>query len=128
MKENRKLQQLFAGVSALGLLLMSGCTTFATVPREKISQGDKALTEAEESNASLNAPVEFKAAEDKLAEAKAAFGKKDYDRATRLAEQALVDADYARAKGTSEKANKKAEELRQNIKTLRQDIELLSKQ
>lgn len=128
MKENRKLQQLFVGVAALGLLLMAGCTTFATLPREKISQGDKALTEARESNASVNAPVEFKAAEDKLAEAKAAFGKKDYDKATRLAEQASVDAAYARAKGTSEKTNKKAEELRQNIKTLRQDIELLSKQ
>jgi hypothetical protein len=128
MKENRKLQQLFVGVAALGLLLMSGCTTFATLPREKISQGDKALMEAKESNASLNAPVELKAAEDKLAEAKAAFGKKDYEKATRLAEQASVDADYARAKGTSEKANKKAEELRQNMKTLRQDIELLSKQ
>jgi hypothetical protein len=128
MKKNRKLQQLFVSVAGLGLLLMSGCTTFATLPREKISEGEKALTEAKESNASLNAPVEFKAAEDKLAEAKAAFGKKDYEEATRLAEQASVDADYARAKGTSEKAKKKAEELRQNIKTLRQEIELLSKQ
>jgi len=128
MKEDRKLQQLFVGIAALGLSLMAGCTTFATLPTEKISQGDKALTEAKESNASVNAPVELKAAEGKLAEAKAAFGKKDYEKATRLAEQASVDADYARAKGTSEKANKKAEELRQNIKTLRQDIELLSKQ
>ena len=128
MKKNRKLKQLFVGAAALGLLLISGCTTFATLPTEKISQGDKALTEAKESNASLDAPVELKVAEDKLAAAKAAFGKKDYDKATRLAEQASVDADYARAKGTSEKANKKAEALRQNIQTLRQDIELLSKQ
>jgi hypothetical protein len=128
MEKNRKLQQLFVGVAGLSLLLMSGCTTFATLPSEKISEGEKALTEAKESNASLNAPVEFKAAEDKLVEAKAAFGKKNYEEATRLAEQASVDADYARAKGTSEKAKKKAQELRQNIKTLRQEIELLSKQ
>jgi hypothetical protein len=128
MKENGKLQQMFVGIAALGLLLMSGCTTFATLPREKILLGEKALTDAKESNASLNAPVEFKAAEDKLAEAKAAFSKKDYDKAARLAEQVSVDADYARAKGTSDKANKKAEELRQNIKKLRQEIGLLSKQ
>ncbi len=128
MKESRMLHQLFVSVATLGLLLMSGCTTFATLPSEKISQGDKALAEARESNASVNAPVELKAAEDKLAEARVAFGKKEYDRATRLAEQASVDADYARAKGVSEKAKKKAEELRQNIKTLRHDIELLSKQ
>jgi hypothetical protein len=128
MKGKRRLQQLFAGVAVLGLLLISGCATYAALPREKISQADKAVNEAKESNASLNAPTELKAAEDKLGEAKTALGKKDYEEATRLAEQALVDADYARAKGTSEKAKKKAEELRQNIKTLLQEIELLSKQ
>jgi hypothetical protein len=119
---------MFTSIAALGLLLMSGCTTFSTLPKEKILQGDKALAEAKEGNASVNAPVEFRAAEDKLAEAKAAFSKKDYDKAARLAEQVSVDADYARAKGTSDKANKKAEELRQNIKKLRQEIGLLSKQ
>lgn len=128
MKGKRRLQQLFAGVAVFGLLLISGCATYAALPKEKISQADKAVNEAEESNASLNAPTELKAAQDKLGAAKTALGKKDYEEATRLAEQALVDADYARAKGTSEKAKKKAEELHQNIKTLRQEIELLSKQ
>jgi len=90
-------------------------------------RGIKALNEARESNASLNAPVELKAAQDKLAAAKTALGKKNYDEAIRLADQALVDAVYARVKGVTEKEKKKAEELRQNIKTLRQEIETLSK-
>jgi hypothetical protein len=128
MNEKKRIQPLLVVWVVLGLLLINGCVTYATLPREKISEADKALIEAKESNASLNAPGELKAAEDKLAEAKAAFGKKDYEKATRLAEQASVDADYARAKGASEKAKKEAEELRQNIKTLRHDIELLSKQ
>ncbi len=128
MDKKKRIQSLLVVWAVLGLLLISGCVTYATMPREKISECDKVLAEAKESNASLNAPGELKAAEDKLAEAKAAFAKKDYEKATRLAEQALVDADYARAKGASEKAKKKAEELRQNIKTLRHDIELLSKQ
>ncbi len=128
MDKKKRIRPLLVVWIILDLLLINGCVTYATLPREKISGGEKALVEAKESNASVNAPGELKAAEDKLAEAKAAFGKKDYEQATRLAEQVSVDADYARAKGASEKAKKKAEELRQNIKTLRQDIELLSKQ
>jgi hypothetical protein len=112
---------------ALTILGLSGCSGLASLSRDNISEGDKAMLEAKESNASLNAPVELKAAEDKLEAAKAAFDKKDYDDANRLAEQALADVEYARAKGSSEKERKKADELRQNIKTLKQDIELLSK-
>ena len=124
MKEK---QGLFVVVLALTILGLSGCSGLAALSRDNISEGDKAMLEAKESNASLNAPVELKAAEDKLEAAKAAFDKKDYDDANRLAEQALADVEYARAKGSSEKERKKADELRQNIKTLKQDIELLSK-
>ena len=124
MKEK---QGLFVVVLALTILGLSGCSGLAALSRDNISEGDKAMLEAKESNASLNAPVELKAAEDKLEAAKAAFDKKDYDNANHLAEQALADVEYARAKGSSEKERKKADELRQNIKTLKQDIELLSK-
>jgi hypothetical protein len=128
MNGKKKIQQLLIVLSGLSLMVVSGCSTFASLSREKISESDKAISEARESNASLNAPIELKAAEDKLAEAKAAFNNKDYGKATHLAEQALVDADFARAKGTSEKARKKAEEIRENINALRQEIEFLSKQ
>ena len=124
MKEK---QGLFVVVMALTILGLSGCSGLASLSRDNISEGDKAMLEAKESNASLNAPVELKAAEDKLEAAKAAFDKKDYDNANRLAVQALADVEYASAKGSSEKERKKADELRQNIKTLKQDIELLSK-
>ena len=124
MKEK---QGLFVVVMALTILGLSGCSGLASLSRDNISEGDKAMLEAKESNASLNAPVELKAAEDKLEAAKVAFDKKDYDNANHLAEQALADVEYARAKGSSEKERKKADELRQNIKTLKQDIELLSK-
>ncbi len=124
MKEK---QGLFVVVLALTILGLSGCSGLAALSRDNISEGDKAMLEAKESNASLNAPVELKAAEDKLEAAKTAFDKKDYNDANRLAEQALADVEYARAKGSSEKERKKADELRQNIKTLKQDIELLSK-
>lgn len=127
MKGKKSLQGLFVLVIALSFLWLNGCGGLAALSRDKISDGDKAMREAKESNASLNAPAELKAAEDKLEAAKAAFGKKDYDNAARLADQALADADYARTKGSTEKTRKKADEIRQNIKTLKQDIELLSK-
>jgi len=127
MEGKRGIRGLFVTVIALSALWLSGCGGFAALPKEKISDGDKAIREARESNASLSAPVELKAAEDKLAAAKAAFNKKNYDEATRLAEQASVDADFAKAKGSTEKARKKAEEIQQDIKTLKQEIEALSK-
>jgi len=127
MKGKKGLQVLFVIIIALSVVASNGCGGLAALSRDKISNGDKAMREAKESNASLNAPVELKAAEDKLEAAKAAFNKKDYDNADRLADQALADADYARAKGSTEKTRKKADEIRQNIKTLKQDIELLSK-
>ena len=127
MKGKRIILSLFVVVMALSILWLSGCSGLSASSRQKISEGDKALIGAKESNATVNAPAELKAAEDKLEQAKAAFDKKDYDTADRLAEQALADVDYARAKGTTEKVKKEAEALRQNIKTLRQEIDVLTK-
>jgi uncharacterized lipoprotein len=127
MKGKRIILSLFVVVMALSILWLSGCSGLSASSRQKISEGDKALIEAKGSNATVNAPVELKAAEDKLEQAKAAFGQKDYDNADRLGEQALADVDYARAKASSEKVKKEAEAIRQNIKNLRQEIEVLNK-
>lgn len=127
MKRKRSVRGLFVVIMGLSILWLSGCSGFTASSRQKISEGDKALIAAKESNAAVNAPVELKAAEDKLTQAKAAFGKKDYNNADRLAEQALADVDYARAKATTEKVKKEAEEIRQNIQTLRQETEVLNK-
>jgi len=127
MKRKRKHLQLFLVLTVFGLLLTSGCATNGTLP-EKILQGDEAIRKAAESNATLNASGELNAAEEKLAQAREAAYKKDYDEAIRLAQEAIIDADYARYKAASEKARKTAEELRENIKSLRQEVDYLSKQ
>jgi macrodomain Ter protein organizer (MatP/YcbG family) len=127
MDRKRKQLQLFLVLAVFGLLLASGCATDGTLP-EKILQGDEAIRKAGESNATLNAPAELKAAQEKLVQAKQAAYKRDYDEATRLAEEASIDADYARAKAASEKARKMAEQLREDIKALRQEVDHLSKQ
>ena len=127
MDRKRKQLQLFLALAVFGLLLTTRCATDGTLP-EKILQGDEAIRKAAVSNATLNAPGELKAAEGKLVQAKEAAYKRDYDKATRLAEEASIDAEYARSKAASEKARKMAEQLREDIKALRQEVEYLSKQ
>ena len=127
MNRKKKDLQLFLVLAVFGLLLGSGCATNGTLSK-KILQGDEAIRKAAESNATLNAPGELNAAEEKLVQAREAAYKRDYERATRLAEEASIDADYARSKAASEKARKMAEELRENIKVLRQEVDYLSKQ
>ena len=127
MNRKRKGLHLFLVLAVFGLLLASGCATNGPLP-EKILQGEETIRKAAESNATLNAPGELNAAEEKLNQAKEAAYKRDYDKATRLAEQASIDADYARHKASSENARKMAEDLRKNINLLRQEVDHLSKQ
>ena len=128
MNSKRKGLQLSLVLAVFGLLLMSGCATTNAILPERILQAQEAIRKAAESNAALNAASELNAAEEKLAQAKEAAYKRDYDNATRLAEEASMDADYARHKAASEKTRKMVEDLRTNIKLLRQEVDDLSKQ
>ena len=109
---------IFIGVLALMTVgcASSGSLSTATM---KISETEKAISVAKESNASTSAPVDLRNAEDKLAQANRAFNDAEYLQATRLAEKATVDADCARIEAKAEKAKKDAEQKRQNIRTLR---------
>jgi cell division protein FtsB len=127
MNRKKKHLQLFLVLAVFGLLLTSGCATNGPLP-EKMVQADQAIRKAAQSNATLNAPDELNAAEMKLAQAREAAYKRDYDDAARLAEEASIDADYARYKAATEKTRKRAEELRENIKALRKEVADLSKQ
>jgi hypothetical protein len=127
MNSSKKMQRLFAVMAVFGLV-MGGCAaTNGALTTQKISQGEKGIREAKETNAGQNAPAELNVAEGKLGQAKEALGKKDYKNAARLVEQAQVDADYARAKAASQKAKENNEETQKNIAALRQEIERLSK-
>lgn len=123
--------QYFVGVSfAVGLMVLSGCATRnyrASYSGQMISQGEKALVEANASNASQNAPDELAAAEEKLSMARTAFSREDYDQAADLAEEAAVAAKYAQARATTEKNRKTVAEIRKHIEELKREIELQSK-
>jgi len=124
MTWDKKTRGWFIVIAVLGLLLAGGCAaTSGSLTQEKIFRSNKLIGEAKQSNASQNAPDELKKAEEKLAEAEAAFTAKNYGKAARLAEEASVDADYAGAKSKTEKSKKTAEEMRQNVQVLRQELE-----
>jgi predicted lipid-binding transport protein (Tim44 family) len=129
--KKRKMQHLFfiMVVIALALLIANGCTTKFTreTSTTKISEGEKAISIAKESNASIDAPADLAVARDKLTVAKTALEKEDYETATRLAAQASVDADYARVKAISEKAKRATEKSREDVNTLRDEVERMPK-
>ena len=126
---NRRIQQVFIVVTAIGLLFAVGCATpkgTAQLSGEKIFRADKAFSDAKDGNASLNAKDALAVAEGKLANAKDAFAKQNFEEAANLAEQAAVDADYAKAKATTQKNLNIAEERRKNNDALRQEIQQMS--
>jgi len=128
--KGKKRSILFYFILALttGLLLAAGCGGKSQVmAKDKVTAGEKAVNEAKASNASVNAPVELVAAEEKLGSAKEMFLKEDYDAAARLADEASVDAEYARAKATTEKNRRAAEEMERNIEVLRKEIQSQSR-
>jgi lactam utilization protein B len=124
-EKKRRIVPFFAVAAAFGLLL-GGCASDGTLATQKLSAGEKAVMDAREGNASLNAAAELNAADGNLSEAKEAFAKKEYEKAARLADRASIDAELARNKAVTEKAKKNAEEMRKNIEALRQEIERLS--
>jgi hypothetical protein len=85
-----------------------------------------AVQQADQSTASVYAPLELQTARDQLREAKRAMAAEEYEAARRFADQALVNAQLAEAKGGAGKARTAAEELRKSIETLRGELERVS--
>jgi hypothetical protein len=125
----KSIQILILIFLAKGLLLSIGCATtnWPITSTQKISVGEKAIAEAKANNAAIEAPDALKSAEEKLSQAKKEFAGGWHRDASRFAEEAAVDADYARAKATTEKDKKAVKELMENIDALRQEINRQSK-
>jgi hypothetical protein len=68
------------------------------------------------------APLELKAARDKLEAANQAVANKDYDKAAALASEAQVDAKLAETKALSAKAMKSVAETQDNLRSMLQEI------
>lgn len=99
---------------------LAGCSS-TPPPNEQLAAADLAVREADESEAATYAPGPLRRARDKLQDARAALQAEDHERARRLAEEALVDAQLAEAEARSEIAQNQLEEMRRSIDDLRQE-------
>jgi hypothetical protein len=113
-----------AGITAVLIaIISSGCATRNVAYVESIAGAESAIKEARNSTATIHAPLDLKLAEDKLSEANAAVKKEKFVEAKQLADEALVDAKLAEAKSLSEKAKKRAQEMRDSVEALRQEVQ-----
>ena len=91
-------------------------------PMEKMVKLESQIANARQAEAIVYAPLELKFAEDKYELAEGAIEDKKYDVARQLADEALLDAQLAEVKALSVRAEKEAQEMRESIETLRNEL------
>jgi hypothetical protein len=102
----------------LSLAVLSlGCAAPRSSTRA-VSQAELAVQDATVSEADAYAPVDVRLAREKLNRAQAAYDDGDYDRARRLAEEALVDAQLAEVRAENESASAEARALESDVEVL----------
>ena len=121
MKKNTGLRYVLTGAASIGLCLATGCAATDTVS-SRFPKLEENINTAKAADAEVYAPVPLKSAEAKLAEARAAVQAGDMVSANKLVDEAMADADYARALAPTEKAKNDAIKLRESIETVRGEI------
>lgn len=101
--------------------LMAGCAS-GTPPEAELVRSQSAITDAVSAGATELAPMELKAAQDHLEQAKKEMAEKNYEVAQRLAEQAELDAKLAATKARSAKAQKTAAGVQDDIRVLQEEL------
>ncbi|MHB8091896.1 MAG: DUF4398 domain-containing protein [Syntrophales bacterium] len=121
MKRNMGLRYVSTGLAAIGVFMAIGCATTDTVS-SRFPQLQENINAAKTADAEVYAPTPLKSAETKMEAAKSAVAAKDMVSANRLVDEAMVDADYARALAPTEKAKNAAMKLREAIQVVRDEI------
>ena len=105
-----------------GVIGLSGCSA-GRPPTAQLAQATLAVQEADKSKAPQYAPAELHTARQELESAQQVLREKDYTKARRLAERALVNAQLAAAKAETEQTRQAAAALQRSIESLRQEAE-----
>lgn len=90
-------------LASAALLLMLGCSTVKP-PEQTMGAARMAVEEAERLEAGRYAPGDLENAQDKLDSSEIEMEQENYVEARRFAEQAIVDANLARAKSEKSKS------------------------
>ncbi|OCT21296.1 DUF4398 domain-containing protein [Pseudomonas putida] len=109
-------------LAAAGLLLVLGGCASPLMPSEQIELTRSAVNRAVSADATQYAPVEMRAAQDKLNAMERALGEKDAAQVKTLAEQAEADARLAERKAAARKTQAQLDTARQGIEVLKQEL------
>ena len=101
--------------------VLSGCAS-APIPEQQVSLSRDAVNRAVSVEATQYAPLEMKAAQDKMFLMERALGEKDYPQARLLAEQIEADANLAERKSRAVKWQKQLTDARSGIQVLKQEM------
>jgi len=107
------------------LLIMAGALSAcasAPIPEQQISLSRDAVNRAVSAQATQYAPLEMKAAQDKMFQMERALGEKNYPQAKLLAEQIEADANLAERKSRAVKWQKQLTDARSGIQVLKQEM------
>lgn len=121
MKKNRISRYVATGVAVMGVCMAAGCATQDTVST-RFPLLEENINSAKSAGAETYAPTPLRSAEAKLGAARSAVIANDMVSAARFVDEAMVDADYARAVAPTEKAKNDAIKLREAIQAERDEI------
>jgi len=115
----RKIQCAFLIFS----ITLVGCTP-TKPPTGDIDAATSALTAARQAGASTYAPLELRAAEDHLSQAKANIDSGDFDVAVRMARESQVDSELAAVKSRLGKDREQVQKQTRENAQLKKDLKL----
>ena len=115
----KRVQMLCGAAVLLGL---AACASDKAPATADVAVSRAAVANATSAGAADLAPAEMQSAREKLMRANQALAAKDYKTAQDLATQASADAQLAQSKANSAKATSAADELQQNIRMLREEL------
>lgn len=110
------------GAVALTMLATLAACASATVPTAELAVAEAAVTPAGSQATKEVAGTELRLATDKLALARSASAAGDQDRAYRLAEQVVLDAQVAELRAQSVRSRRAAQESEDAARALREEI------
>lgn len=105
-------------VLAVLVLGVMGCSTIPA-PKAEMALSESTIKDAELAGARNYAPLEFRRANEKYAEAVSAMKEKKYVLARQKSDESRIDAELAEAKSFTEKSSVEMQKLRANIELVR---------
>jgi hypothetical protein len=118
----RPSSTLVLGTAVAASTLFLGACATPPVSNEPMAVAESAVTRATTTSTSADAADELRVASTKLASAREAVARKDYVRATQLAEQAEIDARVAELRAQSERSRRAAKESQDAARALSEEL------